>query len=394
MPHSSDASPDSFYRPARIGPILFIALLFFLTFMARVVLSPLMPSLESEMRISHGQAGAIFFLLSIGYFLALLGSGFLSAKITHKYTIVCSVVVVGFALVAIAAGRGLYSLRAAVFFLGMASGLYLPSGISTLTDMVEQKHWGKAVSIHELAPNLGFVAAPLVTEIVLLWFSWQAVPGALGAVCICTGLLFARFGKWGRFSGQPPGISAIKRVLSNKSFWIMVLLFGAAISSTMGLYTMLPLYLVKDIGIHRPLANTLIACSRTTGMASALISGWATDRFGPRRTIMCALALTGASTLMLAAASSAAAGGTWVFLQAMLATVYFPAGFAALSSLFSAEIRNVAISLTIPFAFVFGGGIVPSIIGLLGDYGSFSTGFAATGCLILAGSLLPLKLKL
>ncbi|HMA67044.1 MAG TPA: MFS transporter, partial [Desulfosalsimonadaceae bacterium] len=82
------------------------------------------------------------------------------------------------------------------------------------------------------------------------------------------------------------------------------------------------------------------------------------------------------------------------FLQAMLATVYFPAGFAALSSLFSAEIRNVAISLTIPFAFVFGGGIVPSIIGLLGDYGSFSTGFAATGCLILAGSLLPLKLKL
>jgi NNP family nitrate/nitrite transporter-like MFS transporter len=200
-------------------------------------------------------------------------------------------------------------------------------------------------------------------------------------------------GRWGRFSGQPPGLAAIRRVFSQPFFWIMVLLFSVGISSTLGLYTMLPLYLINDIGISRPQANTLIACSRAAGMASALFSGWATDRFGARKTIICALALTGTATLLLGAVASPLPAGLLVFLQAVLATIYFPAGFTALSSLFSSEIRNVAISFTIPFAFLFGAGLVPSMIGFTGDIGSFSIGIAATGSLILAGSLLPLLLE-
>ncbi|MFW5901403.1 MAG: MFS transporter [Thermodesulfobacteriota bacterium] len=394
MPPASphDENP-SFYTLSRLGPILFIALLFFVTFIARVILSPLMPAIEAELELSHAQAGRMFFILSLGYFIALAGSGFLSARITHKSTIICSVGIVGLALLAIAASRGGIGLRAAVFFLGMAAGLYLPSGITTLTDMVEAKNWGKAVSIHELAPNLGFVAAPLLAELLLIWFSWRIVPAVLGIAAIGIALLFARVGRWGRFSGQPPGIASIRRVFSEPFFWIMVILFSVGISSTMGLYTMLPLYLINDIGISRPQANTLIACSRVAGMASALFSGWATDRFGARKTIICALALTGTATLLLGAAASPLPAVLLVFLQAVLATIYFPAGFTALSTLFPAEIRNVAISLTIPFAFLFGAGLVPSMIGYLGDIGSFSMGIAATGGLILAGSLLALALK-
>ena len=51
--------------------------------------------------------------------------------------------------------------------------------------------------------------------------------------------------------------------------------------------------------------------------------------------------------------------------------------------------RNVAISFTIPFAFLFGGGVVPSIIGMTGDSGSFSAGVVIIGGLITAGAALP-----
>jgi len=383
----------SFYSFSRLGPILFLTLLFFLTFIARVVLSPLMPAIESELQISHGPAGTIFFFLSVGYFIALLGSGFVSARITHKNTIGLSATIVGVALLSIAASKGLWGMRAAVFFLGMAAGLYLPSGITTLTDMVSSRDWGKAVAIHELAPNLGFVAAPLIAELLMIWFSWRVVPAVMGLTAIFIALVFIRSSEKGQFCGKPPGWDAIGQVLSRKSFWIMVMLFSLAISSTMGIYTMLPLYLTEDIGISRPLANTLIAFSRAGGMATALISGWATDRFGPRRTIMSALALTGTATILLGAVSSMVMAASLVFLQAILATIYFPAGFTALSSLFPAGIRNVAISFTIPSAFVFGSGIVPSMIGFTGDLGAFSSGFAGIGALILAGSLLPLYLK-
>jgi NNP family nitrate/nitrite transporter-like MFS transporter len=393
MTDLQDGRTQPFYSLARLGPILFLALLFFLTFIARVCLSPLMPSIESELHLSHSQAGAVFLLLSIGYFLALLGSGFLSARVTHKYTIVLSATGTGIALVLISLSSGLWGLRAGVFLLGAAAGLYLPSGMTTLTDMVDARNWGKAVSIHEIAPNLAFVTAPLLTEILLLWFSWRMVPAATGACAILTGLLFLRFGRWGRFPGRPPDLAVMKHVLARREFWIMTLLFGLAISSTMGIYTMLPLYLTADIGMSRPLANTLIAASRGAGMATALISGWATDRYGARKTIVFALGCTGAATLLLAAAASPAPAGAMVCIQAMLATVYFPAGFTALSSHFSAELRNLAISFTIPLAFVFGGGLIPSLIGFTGDIGSFSLGFAATGGLILIGCIAPVFLK-
>lgn len=394
MTDHQQPTPASFYAFSQLGPILFIALLFFLTFIARVVLSPLMPSIESELTISHSQAGAMFFFMAIGYFMALFGSGFLSARLTHKYTIVLSTTIVGVALLVIAASRNLWELRAAVFFLGMAAGLYLPSGMTTLTDMVAPKHWGKAVSIHEIAPNLGFVAAPIISEVIMLWFSWRVVPTVIGLTAILVGLLFARLGKWGTFPGQPPGLAAVKCVFAQKSFWIMVILFGLAISSTMGIYTMLPLYLINEIGISRGLANTLIALSRIAGMGTALISGWATDRFGAARTIMFAFALTGITTILLGLAESRSTAAVMVFLQAGLATIYFPAGFTALSSLFSTDIRNVAISFTIPFAFVFGSGIIPSMIGFTGDMGAFSIGFIITGALILSGSMLSVHLKL
>jgi NNP family nitrate/nitrite transporter-like MFS transporter len=387
-------SPPSFYSPARLGPILFLTLLFFLTFIGRVVLSPLMPSISSELHLTHSQAGAMFFLLSLGYFIALLSSGLVAARITHKHTILLATTFVGVALILAGASRGLLWLEAAVFFLGMAAGLYLPSGMTTLTDMVDPKDWGKAVSIHEIAPNLAFVGAPLLAELVMLWFPWRAVPAALGTCCLLISTVYARFGKWGRFRGSPPRLRAIAGVLSKPYFWIMVLLFGLAISSTMGVYTMLPLYLTESIGMGRPFANTIIGFSRVAGMATALASGWATDRYGARRTMICALGLTGVSTMALGATRDVPLSALMVFVQAVLATLYFPAGFTALSSLFPSGVRNVAISLTIPAAFVFGAGLVPSMIGYMGDLGIFAAGFAITGALVLAGSLLPLLLKL
>ncbi|MFP4039811.1 MAG: MFS transporter [Desulfosudaceae bacterium] len=394
MTETRHNNSDNFYAWKQLWPILFVSLIFFLTFVARTALSPLMPSIEAELDISHRQAGGMFFVLAAGYFAAMMGSGLVSARLTHRYTIALSATLVGLALLVLAAGRGLWPIRGGVFFLGVAAGLYLPSGITTLTDMVNSRHWGKAVAIHELAPNLGFVAAPLLAELLMLWFSWRMVLLVIGSATIVIGLVFGRLGRWGCFPGQPPRLASVKELFSRKSFWLMVILFGLAISSTMGVYNMLPLYLTNEIGISRSLANTFMAFSRVAGLGTALLSGWATDRFGARRTIISAFALTGAATLLLGMLSSPAGVILMVFLQAVLSTIYFPAGFTALSSLFSVDIRNVAIAFTIPLAFLFGSGLIPAMIGFFGDAGSFSIGFVLTGGLILVGAPLSLFLKL
>jgi NNP family nitrate/nitrite transporter-like MFS transporter len=383
--------PEAFWR--HVGPALFLTAIFFLNFNARIVLAPLMPSIKGDLGISHGEAGFLFLLISFGYFTTLLGSGFFSARLTHRRTIALSSLAVGSALLVVSMSEGLIGIQMSLLFLGMAAGLYLPSGIASLTSLISPRHWGKALAIHELAPNLSFVAAPLITEGLLLYFSWRNVLALLGGTTILAGLAFARFGRGGKFPGQPPTLGSIKILLVEPAFWIMIFLFTLGISGTLGVFTMLPLFLVSEQGMDREWANTLVALSRISGLGMAFLGGWASDRFGPKRTLTGVFLITGVSTIMLGAVS-----GPWLgiilFVQPMLAVCFFPAGFAALSLIGPPEARNIAVSLTIPSAFIVGSGVIPTAIGIAGDLSSFAFGIVGVGFLILMGSILSRFLRL
>ena len=390
-PATGPAKVDSAFR-SQIGPILLLASIFFLNFIGRIVIAPLLPAIEANLSISHVQAGSLFLITTAGYFVTILGSGLVSSRMTHRNIIIFSAFTEALALVGVSFSHSFSSLRGSLLVVGLATGFYLPSGIATLTSIIPAKHWGKALAIHELAPNLGFVAAPLISEALLHWFSWRGVLGFLGVSSALCGWVFWRFGQGGKFQGQVPNLSSYRNLLGQSSFWIMAILFGLGMGGSLGIYTMLPLYLTAEQGMDRPFANTLIGLSRLSGLFTSLIAGWASDRFGPRRTLLLVLLLTGLTTMLMGLAS-----GAWlillVFLQPMLAVCFFPAGFAALSLLGSSEIRSVAVSLAVPIGFLFAGGALPIGIGILGDAGRFAAGIAGTGALILAGSLLSRLLK-
>jgi NNP family nitrate/nitrite transporter-like MFS transporter len=279
-----------------LGPLLILTSIFFVNFISRIIPAPLMPKIEADLNISHAQAGSFFLLISIGYFVTLIGSGFFSARLTHRKTIILSCAVLGFILLGMSLSKGLWGLRFGLLVLGMAAGLYLPSGFATFTANISSKHWGKAIAIHELAPNLSFVAAPLLAEAVLLLFSWRNAFVFLGIVGLILGVVFARFGRGGDFHGQAPSLSSFRAIFSRPVFWILVILFSLGISSTLGLYTMLPLYLVTEHTLDRNWANTLVALSRIAGLVMAFVGGWLTDRIGPKQVLMVVFCLTGLMT--------------------------------------------------------------------------------------------------
>jgi NNP family nitrate/nitrite transporter-like MFS transporter len=376
-----------------LGPLLILTSIFFVNFISRIIPAPLMPKIEADLNISHAQAGSFFLLISIGYFITLIGSGFVSARLTHRKTIVLSCAVLGFILLGISLSSGLWGLRVGLFILGMAAGLYLPSGFATFTANIKSKHWGKAIAIHELAPNLSFVAAPLVAEAVMMLFSWRIVFVFLGVAGLLLGGVFARFGRGGEFHGQAPSLSSFRAMLSRPVFWVLVILFSLGISSTLGLYTMLPLYLVTEHGLERNWANTLVALSRVAGLVMAFVGGWLTDRVGPKRVLMVVFCLTGLLTVCIGIGSKA-----WiaypVFIQPMLAVCFFPAGLAALSLASTQKDRNIFISFTVPMGFLLGGGAVPTLIGFIGDISTFSFGIVLIGGLIFCGTLITGFLEL
>ena len=347
-----------------------------------------MPAIEADLDLTHSDAGLLFLLLSCGYFIGMLGSGFLSAAVTHKKVISLSSVTVGLTLLPIAFCTHKWILHTGLLMLGLSAGLYLPSGLATLTAIINPRQWGKAIAVHEMAPNMGFVAAPLLAEIFMLRFSWRTILTVLALTSLFMGLANVRYGKRGEFTGRPPRLGAIRSLVKQRSFLIMLILFCAGIGSFYGIYTMLPLYLVTAQGMSREVANTLVAVSRIPGMFIVFAAGWATDRFGPKRTLVCILALTGLLTIGLGLAQ-----GFWtpvlVFAQPMIAVCFPPAGLVALSLIGTHDSRNIAVSITIPFAFIIGGGILPILIGILGDAGAFGLGFVIVGAMISLTAILP-----
>ena len=387
--HSSEIS-DRFLN--QLGPLLILTSIFFLNFIARIMLAPLIPEIEKNFNLTHAEAGALFFLISLGNFITLTGSGFISSRLNHKRTIIISNTALGLALIGITLCKDIWTLRLALFMLGMATGVYLPSGIATLTGLISSQHWGKALAIHDIAPNLSIVAAPLIAEAIMTRYSWRIVFVLFGLAALVMSPLFARLGRGGEFFGEAPSFLSLRELSIKSSYWIMVLFFSLGICATLGIYTMLPLYLVTEHAIDRNLANTLISFSRLSGLIMVFAGGWAADRFGPKRTLKVVFIITGCMTVLLGIVP-----GSYipiiVFLQPLVAVCFFPAGFAALSFMVPSKSRNIAVSLTVPLGFLIGGGLVPIFIGIIGDIRSFALGIVICGVLITAGSIFAGRLK-
>lgn len=368
-------------------PILFLTAIFLLNFISRIELSPLVPSIEKDLGLGHGEIGSFFFYITVGYFISLVGSGFVSSRMSHRMTVSLSSISVGLTLFGVCLTETAWGLGVCMFVLGLVTGIYLPSGIATITDLVNQRQWGKALAIHELAPNLAFVIAPLVAEALMVWFSWRCVMGSLGLTSLVVGISYVCLGRGGEFTGEPPNFDSVRSVIAKPSFFAMVFFFGLAISSTIGIYSMLPLYLVSDHGIMRTEANTIVALSRISTLFIVFLGGWAADRFGASRTITVVFLITGVLTILLGIVPT-----SWiklvVILQPVFAVCFFPAGFAMLSSTVPPQSRSLAVSLVVPFAFMIGAGIVPTFIGLMGDAGFFTMAFPIVGGCILSGVIL------
>jgi NNP family nitrate/nitrite transporter-like MFS transporter len=369
-------------------PLTFLTGIFYLNFVSRVILGPFLPVIEHELGLGHGGAGSLFLFIQIGYATGLLGSGIVSWRFTHRHTIILSAVAVGISLAGLSLASSLWAMRVWLVLVGTGAGLYLPAGVATITHLVKDAHWGKALAFHELAPNLAFITAPLLAEVFLTSISWRGVLAALGGVAILLAGCFALSGHGGTRQGEAPRLQTVAGLLRDPAVWAMMLIFAAGVGSSLGLYSMLPLFLVSDSGMTLRAANSLTGLSRVACLAVAFFSGWLTDRMGHRHALTVALTTTASLNLCLGLFAGPILTPVFVFLQGAAAVMFFPAAFAAVSRLVPGQMRNLGVALTTAVGVFLGGGGVPTLVGFLAEAASFSIAFTVVGALAIFSPLL------
>jgi NNP family nitrate/nitrite transporter-like MFS transporter len=371
----------------RIGAALVLVAVFLMNFLSRWIYSPLLLPMREDLGLELGQMGSLFLFITVGYATAVLFSGYFAERFLHRGAIMTAAFGSGLVTLALSFAGSLWGLRIGLAVLGIVTGLYMSSAMSSLTTLAPREHWGKVLALHEIAPIVALLSAPLIVNTLLNTMDWRSILRVLSLACLATALLLIPNKEIGRSKGEAPGLRHLRELVTKPQFWLMFFGFATAIGSEVGTYAVLPTYLVAERGLPQVDVNRYVGFSRMTAFVAVMLSGQLRDRLGDRIVVTGVLGLTGVLTLLLGVAQ-----GTFlivvVFLQPSIMAAYFPAALAEIAGFSPAERRNVTFSLLFPAAYLLGAGVFPTVMGHLGEAGRFALGFVALGCWSLLVALL------
>lgn len=382
VPEKFSPAPFSTALPA-LG---LLTTVFFANFLARTLFGPLLLPISEHLGRSLASSANIFVCLAAGYSISVLCAGFLSQHLGHKGTIVASVTIMGLGLLGLAGSTSFFDFSVWTALMGAGAGLYMPSGVVTITEVTPSAHWGQAFAVHELAPNLAFIIAPLVAELFMGTVGYPSLFRLLGGLCLLLAAIYALRGPRTERPGMAPVLGNIKTIVTIPAFWIMALLFVLAVGVEVGVYNLVPAFLVTEKGVGRETANIILGCSRLASLIFLPATGWIIGRIGYRRTLALCLLGTGLTTFL------AGYGPLWwtvtmLTLQPVFVVCFFPVGFAVLALVCPKATNDLSVSLTVMCTSIIGAGLIPAALAWCGERFSFALSFVLFGGIIFGLSL-------
>jgi NNP family nitrate/nitrite transporter-like MFS transporter len=370
--------------------LLFLSSLWFLNFAGRTMFSPVLPLIEDEFQISHARASSLFIFQSLGYGISIFFSGLLSGIFGYKRSILWSLIVSAFIFFSIPFVKVFATLYIFSFIIGMATGTYLPAVIPLITSYYEEKLWGKSIAIHDSTASIAVFGVPFVALFLLQFFKWRGIFSVLGVVFILAALIF--YFLFDELKVGKVSKAALGNFIKRKALWVMSFLWIFAASTSLGVYSVVPLYLTKELHLDIGYANTIFGISRLGGFVVAISAGFLVSRFSVQKMMASILIVSGAFTILVAWVGVKLIGIA-LFLQASFIYGFFPAGLIAISRTFELNVRGIATGFIIGCGVIIGWGVTPFLLGLSGDLLSFKFGLLMLGIATILSSGLVFLLR-
>jgi MFS family permease len=353
--------------------------LWYVVFSTRTILAPLLPVIEDELGITHALAGGLFLFASIGYTLALFLSGVLSPRIGYKLSIAFGCILLMISLLFLKYASSYSDFVVASLFLGLGGGIYLPGAIPLITSTFGRGNWGKAIAFHDTAASFSILSIPILAALALRVFHWRTLFVLLSSACFLVLIIFWAFAPNPR--PQKEKRARLARVIGRRDFWIIATAWIFAASNSLGLYNVIPLFLVKENGIPLETANTIFGISRVGGLFLALVIGFLVDRYGFRKVLFLVMLTTGLSTTGLALVRVTPLIMGMLLLQATFSVGFFPAALVAISQITSFSERSIFTGATVSVGVILGLGLTPFVLGAVADVWNFQIGILVLGIL-------------
>jgi MFS family permease len=178
-------------RPSRLrllsapNIVLFLlCVMYFLTYVDRVIVSTAGTSMQKEFGLSKTELGAVFGWFGWSYAALQVPGGRIGDWLGPRKTLLIAGAIWGFATVVSGFAGGLISLGALRLALGFGEGATFPTATRVMQSWVpaSRRGWAQGVT-HSFARFANAVTPPIVAAIIL-WLSWRAAFVILGAVSL------------------------------------------------------------------------------------------------------------------------------------------------------------------------------------------------------------------
>ena len=358
--------------------LIFITFASFLNIMARIIFPPMTPYICEEMNLCHADTGNLFFILSVGFAITLFGSQFLSSWMSHKKTVIFSLVSTGCALMVASYTETLQLFRLALFVVGLCSGLFIPSAVAMLREGVAREHLGKAFGIFATAQSVAFILSPILIQHTIQLWHWKQILNGFGWVSGIIGFALYFLFKQGNEKGEPITFTFIRNVFSWPSFWILLVLLCLANGLNLGIYNMAPDYFQRHNLLDKNAVYHLVVIARVLSFITAIGAGIVADRFGLKRSMVLTFVCCGALTSLMGTVNPSSSLVLFA-LQSPVAACLMPLIHFAIATIVPPEKNSTIVSVIAPFGFLMGAGVVPQLLGFFGDFNLYAQGFVLFG---------------
>ncbi len=364
--------------------VVFVTFMFFCNYMARSTLSPLLAYIEADLNISHSQSTSWLLAQGFGFASTQIFTGYLVSCVSPRFVVGFSTIGLGSVFLFIPFIDNFYYLWGLFFIFGMICGVYLGAGIAVLGTLVPKQDWGKAIGIHELGPNVGFIVIPIIAQAVLLFAKWYAVFFLVGIMSIVAGISFLLLCKGGYTLSEKPSFKSNFSLLKQRNTWVFCLLMTVGLCGEFAVYSVLQIFLVGAQNFSPEKANTWLLLSRICTPIFVILGGIIADRLSSKIVISIGFLAHSVALILMGFGQTELVVLVGVNIQPLCIAFVFPSIFKLIAEHIHILKQPALLSMIMPLSALIGIGLTPWILGVCGQYISFGVGFLLIVALSLA----------
>ncbi len=267
--------------------------------------APMMPFIQEDFGLSYTEVGLVAMAFGLVYGFSQLPAGWLGSRVSPRILLMAGIMGVAVAGVLVGLSQTYIMMLVFLALMGLMAGGYHPSASSLITSWVEPEKRGRALGFHLIGGNTSFFLAPLIGAGIAAAWGWRYSFIGLAIPTVILGIVFYVYmSRWGS-GGQAWRVKAERHEEAAPApgnrrrlviFLILIIMAGGASTSLM---MFVPLYVVKQFGVSKQTAASLLSIVFGTGMFASPLGGYLSDRIGRIRIILVVSLLAGVFIYLL-----------------------------------------------------------------------------------------------